>query len=371
MGLWVTGYAEFAYDRPGSDNNWTDKYPPKLGPVPFPCPTCGRTFATLDEVMRHRFESHPLKRPVLFLRGSEASSTRVVISSSLAAAEVHCSSTISATLNGKPVELAELPASLAGYRSGLKEIVLCNGDNASRYELLFDIADEKQITAVDEAFMRLVRPDELSVERVELLVREAREFETVGRYVEGLAQYLYGVMAKDRRGGTHIQFEHYRERFNLAASALAGFATPLAEATLGVISFSLNVFDGSSLLRHSPRLAYIMKWFGDITGRVATRATIHKEGPSHGVVEIPLDAVTETILRWTEEMIENGCLEEANYVCKCVADGAWAADDRFKATVLLAEHLRQAGRLMEARNLARAYAEDALFGRWAASFPAE
>lgn len=372
MGLWITGYSEFAYDRPGSDYSWTDKYPPKLGPVPFPCPICGKTFASLDEVMQHRFETHPLKRPILFLRGKEAPSTRSVIFSPLAPGDVHCSDAVSVALNGQPVRPDELSAKLAAQQSGLKEIVLLSsGAVTTRYELLFEIADDEDIAAVDGAFFRLIRPDELSVDRVELLVRETRGYRSANRYVDGLAQYLYGVMAKGRWGGTHIPFEQYRERFNLSTTALTGFATPLAEAVAGVIALSLNVFEGHGLLRHSPRLALSLKWFRDVIAQGGAEELFSFEENGRGVVEIPLDAATESLMRWTEEMILAGHLGEENHVRKCADDATWAGDDRFKATVLLAEHYRGAGCLKEARNLARPYSEDAFFGRWAASFPTE
>ena len=54
----------------------------------YPCGACGEIFATADELKTHRLEHHPLHRPGLIVRGAEAGSRPVVITSKLEATDV-------------------------------------------------------------------------------------------------------------------------------------------------------------------------------------------------------------------------------------------------------------------------------------------
>ena len=77
MGFWHTGYMDF-HEPVGLG----DGYPP---PTPvYACQMCSEEFPNPDDLRAHRFESHPLSRPVLLVRGVEVGSTPIHISRALA-----------------------------------------------------------------------------------------------------------------------------------------------------------------------------------------------------------------------------------------------------------------------------------------------
>ena len=82
MGFWHTGYMEF-HEPLGLGGAVFKPAPPR-----FPCIHCGKIYASLDEVRNHRFEAHPLHRPVMFLQGRELGTHPVRITRRISAADV-------------------------------------------------------------------------------------------------------------------------------------------------------------------------------------------------------------------------------------------------------------------------------------------
>ena len=81
MGFWHTGYFEF-HELVGLDGTF------KPLPPSFPCVHCGQTYASLHELRNHRFEAHPLHRPVMFLQGRELGTHPVRIARRISPADV-------------------------------------------------------------------------------------------------------------------------------------------------------------------------------------------------------------------------------------------------------------------------------------------
>ena len=82
MGFWQTGYGEF-HEEVG-----LERYEFGTSTPEYPCGACGEIFATADELVAHRLEHHPLHLPGLIVRGAEAGSRPVVITSKLEATDV-------------------------------------------------------------------------------------------------------------------------------------------------------------------------------------------------------------------------------------------------------------------------------------------
>ena len=62
MGFWHTGYIEF-HEPSGLDVGY------RPSKVWYPCRHCTSKFDTIEDLRRHRFEAHPLARPMLFVQG--------------------------------------------------------------------------------------------------------------------------------------------------------------------------------------------------------------------------------------------------------------------------------------------------------------
>src|SRR5947207_124912 len=69
-----------------------------------------------------------------------------------------------------------------------------------------------------------------------------RPYPSAREYASALADYVFGVLAKDQCGGTTIPFAQYPERYQAALSIVSEFRRPLARALCACIEFNLNDF---------------------------------------------------------------------------------------------------------------------------------
>lgn len=65
MGFWHTGYFEF-HEPSGLEGLVLEPSPPV-----FSCSQCSSTYASTEELRKHRFESHPTRKPTLYVHGRE------------------------------------------------------------------------------------------------------------------------------------------------------------------------------------------------------------------------------------------------------------------------------------------------------------
>jgi hypothetical protein len=325
---------------------------------------------TEAELGRHRFESHPRTRPVLSLRGRvllPAPGTNV-ISAPLTAVEIAVRGARQIWVDEQLSNEAALKHRLCAPAGRVIRISLEDAGLKSLYRIRFEIADASDIKAVDELFFELVENTPITVPRVQDLVNLARPHRTAGRYVDGLAQYLFGIMAKQQSGGTHIPMDEYRERYNAALSVLADFRTPVAATIVGLVNFAGNVFDGAASVTHATKLHVAMQYFyATLFGGTTPVAGAM---PGHGRIagRVPADEATQRIVGWGYELAARGALEDEGLLRTSLSEGACSPDDRFKLCVLLAESYAKQGRSDDARQLARPYSGHPIFARWADRF---
>lgn len=237
MGFWHTGYAEF--HEPSGLEGYIYSPPP---PVRYVCEYCMVSFAELEELRRHRFESHPLRQPALWLRGRAVGALPVTVLSALRPDDVVVEDTTRCTLNGRDVALAELGPRLARMSHEFVELELANVGAVTHCVLDFRIAGEVHLTNVEEAFLRMARERVLTIDSLSRFIQECRSFQDAMPYCDGVCHYLYGVLAKEKSADSGLRHEQYVERFVRASEELAGFDRSLARSIRALVAFHFNQF---------------------------------------------------------------------------------------------------------------------------------
>lgn len=243
MGFWHTGYAEF--HEPSGLEDYVYSPPP---PVRYGCEHCSASFAELEGLRRHRFEQHPVRRPVLWLRGRAAGALPQLLMTPLQPADVVVEDATRCLLNGSPVPLAALGKRLAAMSRDFVELQLENAGATTRCVLDFRIADEAHLVGVEAAFLRLARGKALTLEAVGRFNTECAQFSSAKLYWDGICHYLYGVLAKERSPDSGLKQDRYVERYMRASDELSGFDRPLARSVRALVAFHFNQFDGAELL---------------------------------------------------------------------------------------------------------------------------
>lgn len=332
-------------------------------PITYRCKVCGEIFADPDVLFDHRFAQHPFKRPALFLAGHEITTPRQLITRLLDEKAISVLNADACLLDGRHMNVIELPAHLAKQSSGLHELVLSKQGIETRYEFDFVIPDERDIQKVEELFFALVGGDVFDVASINAFINTANQYRTANHYLDGLCQYLYGILAKDQRGETHLAQSESKTKFNLALDTLRLFDTALARVVVGVVNFNENAFNPGEGLSAAPKLQLAMRnFYGFLKGKIAPLEPIATLGNGQG--NVPLDHSTDQLIRWV--MMEADELhEEAKLLERNLQDPSWPSNDRFKIQMLLAEMYAGRGEYVSARSHARFAVNDALFGEWA------
>lgn len=243
MGFWHTGYAEF--HEPTGLDNFVYSPPP---PVRYVCEHCAASFAELEELRRHRFESHPVRQPALWLRGRAVGTLPMVVLSKVHPSDVVVEDATRCILNGQTVAVQALGQCLSRMSREFVELELANEGAVTRCVLDFKIADESHLAHVEAAFLRLARARALTIESVSGFIEDCRLFDDAMPYCDGICHYLYGVMAKEKSVDSGLKQGQYVERFLRANEELAGFDRSLARSIRALVAFHFNQFDEAVLL---------------------------------------------------------------------------------------------------------------------------
>jgi hypothetical protein len=355
MGFWHTGYFEF-------------HEPVGLGNIKVPraatvhrCEYCGATFSSLDALRLHRFEKHPVRRPLLYIGAREVGSTRLRITQPIRPSDVHTLHASTATVNGRSLAVADLGASLAMNSVGATQIVL-EGETQATFSIVIDVATPNDLVGVEECFLDVARNRRLDRRAIEQVIEGSRRYPTASAYCDGICEYFYGVLIKEQSPEASLPFEKYREKFNRAAEVLADFDRPLARAIGGLIAFHFNHFDTASSRSPGSRVAQasdqMRAWVGGQTAVPANSSS----GVRDRLDELLTDLGTERILRW----ISTPALSpEQVQEIESVVIGAIPETDRAKLRILLAEQYAQQGQAALAKRHARELLNNPSFDRWA------
>ena len=292
MGFWHTGYMEF-HEPVGLGG-----FRSKPSPPSFPCAHCGQIYRSVDELRQHRFESHPLRRPTLFLRGQELGTHPVRVTCNLTKDDVNAEGCDRAFLNGNEISVRALPRKLTGISSDVCRLVLSKADVSAEFTLDFRIASEEDLIGVETQFKRTAIGRRLDIRAVDEFIAATSGFGSALGYCDGICSYLYGVLAKERASDSSLPYEAYVGKFNKAAEELLAYERLLARTIGSLIEFHFNHFGDAARLANKARV-------GKAAARYATwmRGGTQKGGPAPSVTFGDLEVLvtdweTEQIIRW-------------------------------------------------------------------------
>lgn len=332
----------------------------------FPCRKCQAEFSSYETWFQHRFEAHPFNRPVLFIGVREITTPRLIITSQLTKDQVRIENTSNYMVDGRFVDKAQLVEVLVTSKKQFLNIILIGdeSDLQSRYEISIEIPSHNDLEQVEAEFQRSFRGGVVSVVTINQFIKNSLRAESAKRYLGGLAAYLYGILAKDQKGNTHLPQPQGRTRMNEALQILGDFERPLATTICSLIKFQMNVFESGAESLSAPRLHRAMKWFHHAQIGSDPNELPKDEPPINFKDQIPLDQATDELLEWIEMPLAN-----LHDVIKIIErrghNDEWLPEDRMKAKVVAVIASERYGKIQKAAELARSFRHDPVFGNLA------
>jgi hypothetical protein len=361
MGFWHTGYIEF-HEPAGLEGEFEFRpAQPK-----FPCSQCGQTFASPDDLRRHRFEAHALRRPALYIGPHECGSHRIRIARPVRSVDVRVEDCDRITLNGGEIKSGQLGRMLSRVQSDVCRIVLEKQGITTTFELEIRIASESDLGGVESQFMRMARGKRLDMRAIEEFIEGTAEFSTAIGYCDGICAFLYGLLAKERAHDISLRYEDYAAKYSTAAEQLLAYDRKLARVIGSVIEFHFNHFQESSVLSPGTRVAAVasryMAWLEAGKGEaIVTNAS--SELNVSATEALVTDWETERIVRWAVRSLSD--LRGETQDMEGMLLGDLAQFDKVKLHVLLGE-IYGAGKLYDrALKHAKSLRNLPLFEQWA------
>ena len=328
MGFWHTGYIEF--HEPTGFGSWRPE------PTVYRCAHCNETFENTAALREHRFQAHPFKRPLLFIRGFEIGSTPVTITQAINPNDVETSACTAASVNGERIAIDQLAGMLASIEYDTVRIDLEGEGAKAAFEVRIEIASEEDLDGVERAFFDMVRYHRLDIRAIEQFIDSSSGYNTAERYCDGICEYLYGVLAKERALSSSLPFEAYREKFSRALDKLSTIDRPLANRIRALVEFHFNHFWEAVLLSPESRVG---KTAARFHAWLSSKSIDHRDGRTNEADEkfegILTDWDTEQLIRWAIRATSN-ILEEQTDIEKMLAKNP-TEFDQTKLHMLLAE----------------------------------
>lgn len=354
MGFWHTGYIEF-HEESGVEP-WQSP-----APIRYPCPLCDAVFEAPDELRQHRFEKHPFTQPTLTIRDVQLGATPFPISEARKPSDFVSNLCDSATVNGKVVATKALGKLLATYQNDRVTVRLSNVGASATFELLFRIADEDDLVGVEAAFKRLASTRHLDIRAIEGFITEAKTHKTSARYADGICQYLYGVLAKERAPDSHIPYTTYQEKFSQAADALSEYDRPIARQIRALVAFHFNHFSDAALLAPGGRIGTVARWYALLLKGKNGQNPVPSSRA--GLEEMLTDFETGRILSWALPGTAN--IKSHVSDAEAVLSQEISAFDRLKVIMILAESCAANDEQVKARRFARELVNNVSTRIWA------
>ena len=332
---------------------------PPYGPAPpvFRCEECAGTFSSKDALSKHRFEEHPLQRPVLLFQGRELGETPVLVTRAVTERDVHENSCDRAFVDGREIPVGSVPRRLATISSGVHRLRLVKTGVRADFNLDFCIASKPELDRVGREFTAWWPGRQIDGRAIEAFVSATEVLATVAGYVDGICEYLYGLQLKNGPSTVSRSRETYVHRFNRAVDRLASYSTPLARRISAAVEFHFN---------HFPETVDLAGYqdIGRAALRYAAWMGLASEGvdPPNGVAEPSNPGAADdrlpTVFDSTTKRIVHYVLDRRNDVAarreiEALLNSDPATYDALKMHVLLGEICAESGDALGARSHVR------------------
>jgi len=366
VGFWHTGYMEF--HEPTGEGSSPFAAPK---PVTFPCATCGVEFSTARDLRVHTFEGHPVRRPVLVFNGRECGRSRLIITSETMPKDWVIRTADAVSINGKTFSVGDAGEFLSSQRSGVVDVTLSNLDVVKTFQFEFALADMEDLDGVDAALARLVDGAELSRRSIDDFIMRCKQYPTAVRYQSGLADYLYGVLAREDALGADISepsgaSSDYEGKYDRAVGILRSFDRPPAEAICGIVAFHYNQFERAMTKTKSQRVAEVSLRFQALLKGQSWSADALSQSP-HPSLDVALsDSIIEQVLRWTALPLDGTAAADMDELAANIR--SQRPYDALKLHLVAAEHALAVGDISAASRHAESLRHSRLCEKWYADF---
>jgi hypothetical protein len=374
MGFWQTGYMEFHQDTHFYDrfSGWPPEVESPPPPPEYPCNKCGAVLSSEDDLAVHLFDGHPTTRPILILRGRECGRSREVVIEPTCPSDWSVRNASYAEVNGRPVEVDRLGDELSAKRSEVTSVRLF-GDNVNQdFDFAFTIADQQQLQSVDHHLDAMIRSRSLSIRDIDQFIVDTRRFDSARPYSDGLADYLFGVLAREDPAGSGLRRtldDHaaYARKFDESVASLGKYNRPPAEAICGLVAFHYNQFDLALRRTKSPRVSRASLRLASLLAGL----TLKDRSAIAGWFSLDYalsDSKTEEVLSWCCIPLDGTAGRDVFEMEKAIPYLEPA--DQVKMHLIAAEHHLVAGKLGEAKNHVAALMHSRVAEGWVASMKA-
>ena len=281
---------------------------PKFSPSPilYSCDLCHRNFINLEKLRRHRFEKHPTRQPALLIHGRPVSGRTLRIQSTLSPNDIVIEEASHCLIDGKSISEKELRLFLANATWSFHNIQLSNDGAKSEISLDFQVSDDSDLIEVERALLRLANGQKLNLEAIGGFISDCRGLNTGMSYCDGIAHYLYGVMAKENAPTSGIDSSSYINRYSQAIDQLTDINRPIARSVRSLVSFHFNHFFESEALSQQGTLQKVSQAFSSILDGISWNFEENFEITAvDGMYGLLTDQITLEILHDASQDIES------------------------------------------------------------------
>jgi len=314
--------------------------PPAVAPKPIQCRKCKSIFETKIELESHQFEEHAALAPSLLLHRAPCSREQTVITSSTIPADWSVENCTSTTLNGRKIRVGDLGKTLSSIDSGFVEVVLRGEASEESFRLSFRIADTAELSIVDSLLRSSVDGAEFSRGAIDKFLSQSPTSRSAREYRDGIASYLYGILAKNFSTESRLEHDVYRSKFEEASKQLDRFDTSVARSICSRVSFHFNHFEEAQARAYEPKVELASQRFLNVLGMSASDKPL-TEGSDNWVGYSPPDPDLDLVINWTLNSDKCSSADLINAMEQALPD--LERVDRFKVLILLAVNLAEIG----------------------------
>jgi hypothetical protein len=346
----------------------------------FECPHCGHRSTTMRALYDHLGETHVVRRPTLLLTGREPPSLEEV-RRPFAVHEIEAldCDRFELSIDHGPLLNADVAMlSRAISETGMRRVEVTLASAAGRqgiaadktYVLKVFLPTSTELAGVDRLFVNLFGAPRPHISAIPELSKAA-EGKATESYAAALAEYVRGVLAKDRDPTTGIHGDpiDWTDAYKRSLRVLSLIDRPLPTLIAGIIRFSLNDFSHWRVPTEFFALDHSVRILGSLANGLEPKLEPAPVEPDHVRGVCPIDAgvsrVIELGARYSK--LDRWSAIDATEASRLSELRELGAYDRAKSRALWAWAALRLGATSEAMKPLGAIQGNDTFGAWAQS----
>jgi hypothetical protein len=278
------------------------------------CPFCGAAVPSSRELLDHLHATHTSRRPALLIAGREPGHLDSVRSrvSTQSVELIDCDHLEIAIDDAEPVRASKTELSKLLSAEGARRLTVKLSNHGSNgqhkvvesYLLRISIPPEEALEAVDKAFVQSFGKGALHIEWINTFKQHTQGWES-DEYVEGLAEYVRGVLLKDGDPQTGVSGgrSDWSEAYKRSLDILLPRQRPLPTLLCGLMRFALNDFSAWSVLTGFPDLDQAHSVLGPLTDLSAPPPVHLPEEAGKPTDVCPVDAGVSCVLKLVRKYV--------------------------------------------------------------------